>query len=153
MSSLIGTFDGVPVRGLAGTLSEAATDLAAKRLTTGRIFDADGNILRADITSGSSVWQRKAHEILDASPNIRPLKNKGDKFWSEDHVETQFAAWMRESKTKNAHVYINNDYVCGGPHGCQLAVRAILPRGYTMTVHYPGMTEPRILKGVARVDP
>lgn len=110
-------------------------------------------MLRPDVTSGSGPLQRKVHEILDSSPNIRPLMNKNDKFWSEEHVETQFAAWMRGNKVTNADVYINQDYICGGPHGCQLAVRAILPRGSTMTVHYPGMSEPRVFKGVARIDP
>ncbi|WP_329260474.1 hypothetical protein OG223_41350 [Streptomyces sp. NBC_01478] len=151
---LTGTFDGGPLGGgLEVGLSEAASELAGARLTTGRIFDGDGNVLRPDVTSGSGPLQRKVHEILDSSPNIRPLMNKNDKFWSEEHVETQFAAWMRGNKVTNADVYINQDYICGGPHGCQLAVRAILPRGSTMTVHYPGMSEPRVFKGVARIDP
>ncbi|MEH0579111.1 MULTISPECIES: DddA-like double-stranded DNA deaminase toxin [Streptomyces] len=140
-------------RGLGSGLSQAASDLASKRRTTGRIFGSDGTVLRSDITSGSGALQERVHEILESSPNIRPLMNAGDKFWSEEHVETQYAAWMRDGGVTDAHVYINQDYICGGPHGCQLAVRAILPRGSTLTVHYPGMSEPRVFKGVARVDP
>ncbi|MFI6495505.1 DddA-like double-stranded DNA deaminase toxin [Streptomyces sp. NPDC050564] len=142
---------GVPgEEGLGGALSQATTDLAGKRQTTGRMFDENGNVLHEDITSGSSALQKRVHEILDDSPNVRPLTHKNQKFYSEDHVETQFAAWMRDNNVTNAHVYINNDYVCGGAHGCQLAVKAILPRGSTMTVHYPGMSKPRVLTGVGQ---
>jgi RHS repeat-associated protein len=152
--ALTGTFDGSPLGGgLEKGMAKAAADLASVRPTAGRVFDSDGNILRKDVLSGRGYWQRRVHAILDASSNIRPLRSEKDPFHSETHVETQVAAWMRDTKTRNVQIYINNDYICGGPHGCQLAVKAILPRGYSMTVHYPGMDKPRVLTGVARLDP
>ncbi|MFE4826696.1 DddA-like double-stranded DNA deaminase toxin [Streptomyces sp. NPDC056672] len=59
---------------------------------------------------------------------------------------------MRQNGVSDATVVMNNsEGVCGGMYGCQNAIRAILPERSTMSVWYPGATEPAVISGEAVV--
>ncbi|WP_148283070.1 MULTISPECIES: DddA-like double-stranded DNA deaminase toxin [Kitasatospora] len=136
-----------PGCGEPGFVSDAANSLSGRRITTGQIFDASGNPIGPEITSGGGSLADRAQSYLADSPNIRNLPAKA-RYASADHVEAQYAVWMRENGVTDASVVINQNYVCGLPLGCQAAVPAILPRGSTMTVWYPGSGSPIVLRGV-----
>ncbi|MEU6380316.1 DddA-like double-stranded DNA deaminase toxin [Streptomyces sp. NPDC046909] len=128
-------------------VSDALRAISGKRITTGQIFGGDGKQIADEITSGSDDLAKSAQGYLEGSPSIRNLP-KGAKYASADHVEAKYAAWMRNNGVTDAHVVINHNYVCGPPLGCQVSVPAILPRGSTMTVWYPGAGSPMRLSGV-----
>ncbi|MGJ7907520.1 DddA-like double-stranded DNA deaminase toxin [Actinopolyspora sp. H202] len=71
------------------------------------------------------------------------------------HVETRLAWKMRRDKQRHTSVVINNE-LCDrkvssmfAHLGCRRAVRAILPKGYTLDVWEEGATEPTTIRGVA----
>lgn len=112
--------------------------------TTGALYNQAGDLLHTPIVSGGTS------ELIDQSnallqdprsgmPYLNPLAKAG--YPSAQHPETQFATWMRENRVRNAVAVINNDYVCprgAGTMGCQQAVAAILPHGYSLTIQFDG---------------
>ncbi|MFB9739408.1 DddA-like double-stranded DNA deaminase toxin [Streptomyces sp. NPDC057386] len=61
---------------------------------------------------------------------------------------TKFAAAMKEKGIQHAKVVINNtNGVCKARMNCEKAVQAILPKGWTMEVYYPGDRSPVLLTG------
>lgn len=64
------------------------------------------------------------------------------------HVEAKAAQRMREQGITYGVIAINNP-VCDDIYGCEAAIPAILPYGYTLAVWEPNATRPRIFKGKA----
>ncbi|WP_269432061.1 DddA-like double-stranded DNA deaminase toxin, partial [Saccharothrix sp. ST-888] len=117
------------------------------KVTSGRIFDAGGNDISAGISSGSDGTTAAIDDFLKGSPSIS--NPRVGPHPAATHVETKYAWWMRQNGVTDADVVINNPKgVCPFPFGCQAAVPAILPRGSTMRVWYPGATEPKVLEGL-----
>ncbi|MGP3957905.1 DddA-like double-stranded DNA deaminase toxin [Nonomuraea sp. 3N208] len=108
--------------------------------TNGRIFGPDGNEIGPAVSSGSGDVADAINKYLESSPLIaNPPRGPHP---SATHVETWYAWWLKNAGVKHAVVVINNQGgVCGAPFGCMKAVEAILPRGKTMEVWYPGATE------------
>ncbi|MEY9895180.1 RHS repeat-associated protein [Catenulispora sp. MAP12-49] len=112
--------------------------------TTGALYNQSGNLLHGAIESGgSSDLIDESNALLkdprSGMPYLNPLAKAG--YPSAQHPETQFATWMRNNRVKDAVAVINNDYVCprgSGTMGCQQAVAAILPPGYTLTIQFDG---------------
>jgi cellobiose-specific phosphotransferase system component IIA len=87
------------------------------------------------MTSGYDDTSRRVNQILEdiGCPYI-PITAAGD-------VEMKLAALMRDRGTtdpemRNVTLLINQD-PCRGELGCDTLVPAILPTGYTLTVHAP----------------
>ncbi|MFE9097640.1 DddA-like double-stranded DNA deaminase toxin [Streptomyces sp. NPDC007264] len=137
-----GLMRSVDVEGVLGELS-------SKRVTTGRIFDSSGNSIHREIEAGGSSHLVEATDIY-LRQHGAPIHPKAARYPASQHVEAQYAMWMRQNKVTNATVVMNNaEGVCGGMYGCQSAVRSILPEGSTMTVWYPGATKPVVIPGRA----
>ncbi|GAA4932472.1 DddA-like double-stranded DNA deaminase toxin [Streptomyces coeruleoprunus] len=105
--------------------------------TAGQVVDKAGNRIGGVMTSGRTASTRAIDTFLKSSPHAaRP--RAGAEHTAATHVETKIAWRMREHGITHADVVINNSGgVCRGPFSCDQAVRAILPRGSTMTVWYP----------------
>lgn len=139
-------------------VKNAIKDLQNQRVgneTKGRIFDSSGRQIGNDVKSGSDSATSDIDKFLKDSPNIENTRARSGKLLNQPaatHVETKYAWWLRQQENtgiKDVTVVINNAKgVCGYPFGCQSAVRAILPRGTTMRVWYPGATEPEVLEGL-----
>ncbi|MEV1007137.1 DddA-like double-stranded DNA deaminase toxin [Streptomyces sp. NPDC049881] len=129
---------------IAGVLNE----ISSRRVTTGRIFDSSGR-LHGEIQAGGDG---NLVEATDAylRRHGAPINPRATRYPASQHVESQFAMWMRQNGVREATVVMNNDAgVCGGMYGCQRAVRAILPAGSSVSVWYPGASEPEIIAGEA----
>src|SRR5690606_31584855 len=88
----------------AGHIDDALGDLAGQRVTTGRVFDSNGNRLRDDLTSGlqdDPLADAAQARLQELRPMKGPYNVAGD-------VETKLAVWMRDSGVTNADVAINN---------------------------------------------
>ncbi len=128
--------------GLNGAVSSSLRQLAGKRITTGRMYDGNGNSLAGEITSGTDGFTATAQGLLEKSMGKLP---RNAQYPSTTHVETKYAVHMRERGVTEAHVVINHaGGPCSGVYGCKSSVAAILPRGSTMIVHYPGSRTARI---------
>ncbi|MFD0372866.1 polymorphic toxin-type HINT domain-containing protein [Streptomyces sp. NPDC127114] len=130
---------------------QVLSELAGKRETHGRIFDASGKEMHGEIQAGGSGPLVQATDAYLRNHGT-PINPKTKYYPASQHVETQFAAVMRKTRTTSATVVINKKTgVCGGPFGCKGAVQQILPFGYTMTVWYPNAETPEVIKGRAVV--
>ncbi|MFE7646386.1 ricin-type beta-trefoil lectin domain protein [Streptomyces phaeoluteigriseus] len=137
-------------------VEQAHNELAGERPTTGRIFDADGNALGADdgvhqLTSGTDMLSPRANAYLHqaASNGVGPRINPRGRYPQDTHVETKYAAWMRDRGITEVDVVINNAAVCSDFHNCSTAVRAILPKNSVMRVWEAGATEAKEFWGTA----
>jgi RHS repeat-associated protein len=132
-----------------GFIENVLRELGAKRITTGRIFDAAGNEIGPEITSGNSALSEAVQEFLQNSPDFPDIP-AGAKYTVADHVEAQYAMLMREDGITSADVVINKR-ICTGVMSCTAAIRAILPSGSTMNVWFPGVDTPVTIEGVGSV--
>ncbi|MFF2425317.1 DddA-like double-stranded DNA deaminase toxin [Streptomyces mirabilis] len=130
-------------------VAKVLTELAGKRVTTGRIFDSSGKEVFEEIEAGGSG------ALVDATDEYlrkygTAIHPKAKYYPAAQHVESQYAMWMRQNGVTNATVVINKaEGVCGGPYGCLRAVKAILPEGSRMTVWYPDALKPEVILGEA----
>jgi SCP1.201-like deaminase len=129
-------------------VSNALSDLLTKRITTGRMFSSSGTAIGPEITSGSDALSASAQSSLESSPNIGDIP-PGATYASSTHVETKFAQLMEQAGITDSDVVINNPTVCSGPMSCRISVPAVLSRGSTMRVWYPGSNVPITLEGAA----
>jgi RHS repeat-associated protein len=130
-------------------IEQALRQLANKRVTTGQILDSSGKVISREIEAGGSSDLVKQTDAY-LRQNGAPLNPKAEYYPASQHVEAQYAMWMRQKGVTDATVVINNaEGVCSGIYGCQAAVREILPEGSTMTIWYPGATEPVVIPGEA----
>ncbi|WP_434975091.1 DddA-like double-stranded DNA deaminase toxin [Streptomyces collinus] len=125
------------------------TELSDKRVTTGRIFDSSGKEVFQEIEAGGD-----SALVRDTDAYLRehgaPINPKAEYYPASQHVESQYAMWMRQKKITNATVVMNNATgVCVGKYGCLKGVEKILPEGSTMTVWYPGAPKPTVIIGKA----
>jgi len=128
-------------------VTNALGDLAGKRVTTGRIFDSAGNTIADELEAGGSSDLTKATDAY-LRQNGAPINPRAAYYPASQHVEAQYAMWMSQNGVTDATVVMNNaEGVCAGTYGCQGAVQVILPEGSTMTVWYPGATEPVVIRG------
>ncbi|WP_210407995.1 DddA-like double-stranded DNA deaminase toxin [Allokutzneria sp. NRRL B-24872] len=114
--------------------------------TTGVCVVGDGS--HALVTSCRDEDATQAELFLLNSPHF-PRTRQDGAIGAADHVETKIAYRMRTLGITYAAVVINNT-VCGGPLSCPRAVRAILPKGYTLVVWEPEADEPFVLEGRAQ---
>ncbi|WP_327138545.1 hypothetical protein OG585_53475 (plasmid) [Streptomyces sp. NBC_01340] len=118
-------------------------------MTTGRIFDSSGNAIHDEIEAGDSS------DLVEATDKYlrkhgAPINPRAARYPASQHVEAQYAMWMRQNGVNDATVVMNNsEGVCGGMYGCRNAIREILPEGSAMTVWYLGATEPAVIPGKA----
>ncbi|RCW39185.1 nucleic acid/nucleotide deaminase of polymorphic system toxin [Halopolyspora algeriensis] len=104
-------------------------------VTTGIGFDDHGTEVGRIRSTEDHLAEQTYTFLADSVQFPKPLGWRvGDKLATVAHTETKFAMWMRQHGIRNLTVVINHRKVCGRPHGCQVAVRTILPRGSTMTV-------------------
>nr|WSY52134.1 DNRLRE domain-containing protein [Streptomyces sp. NBC_00886] len=130
-------------------VEQVQKELAGKRVTTGRIFDSEGNSIYDEIEAGGNSDLVKETDAY-LRENGAPINPRATYYPAAQHVESQYAMWMRENGIPSATVVMNNtEGVCGGMYGCQSAIKAILPEGSSMSVWYPGATEPVIIPGAA----
>lgn len=128
---------------------QVLSELANKRVTTGRIFDSSGNAIRNEIEAGGSSDLVEATDTY-LRQNGAPINPRATYYPAAQHVESQYAMWMRQNGITDATVVMNNtEGVCGGIYGCQSAITAILPEGSTMIVWYPGAIGPVVIPGGA----
>ncbi|MFJ9023679.1 DddA-like double-stranded DNA deaminase toxin [Streptomyces sp. NPDC102259] len=137
-------------------VKQAQDELAGERQTTGRIFDGDGNALGADdgvhqLTSGTDMLSPRANAYLHqaAGNGVGPRINPRGRYPQDTHVETKYAAWMRDKGITEVDVVINNAAVCSDFHNCSTAVRAILPKNSVMRVWEAGAKEAKEFWGTA----
>ncbi|RCH59726.1 hypothetical protein DT019_38050 [Streptomyces sp. SDr-06] len=123
--------------------------------TQGALRDANGKRIAGlggkydDLLSGEDDLYPVASEYLRTSPS--PLyggKPVGTKFNIATHVETKYAALMKQNGITHATVVINNSNgVCSNRMNCTNAVESILSKGSSLTVYYPGARNPVIILG------
>ncbi|MFH0177127.1 DddA-like double-stranded DNA deaminase toxin [Streptomyces cacaoi] len=137
-------------------VKQAHDELAGERQTTGRIFDGDGNAIGADdgvhqLTSGTDMLSPRANAYLHqaAGNGVGPRINPRGRYPQDTHVETKYAAWMRDRGITEVDVVINNAAVCSDFHNCSTAVRAILPKNSVMRVWEAGAKEAKEFWGTA----
>ncbi|SDK29726.1 SCP1.201-like deaminase [Actinopolyspora mzabensis] len=114
--------------------------------TTGLTYDQDGTELTE--SSGRDDESERARLTLHNStvfPSFDPRGAPG----VYTHVETKYAQRMKERGQTYGVVILNKD-MCTGPQRCMIAVRAILPRGYTLVVWEPGKQHPVTIHGEAQ---
>ncbi|NYH77063.1 hypothetical protein FHR84_000377 [Actinopolyspora biskrensis] len=146
--------------------------------TTGLFVDPDGNEIdrrsggagRSPWQGGAESWQRDQHEreetqqqreqrleseladragaLLITSDHYPELPRDIGRPDVSTHVETKAAQIMRERGNTNGVLVVNNE-ICREPYGCEFAVPAILPRGYTLYVWEPGTDQPHVFHGKA----
>ncbi|MCX4575589.1 RICIN domain-containing protein [Streptomyces sp. NBC_01571] len=130
-------------------VAKVLAQLADKRVTTGRIFDSSGEEVFKEIEAGGGG------ALVDATDEYlrkygTAIHPKAKYYPAAQHVESQYAMWMRQNGVTNSTVVMNNaEGVCGGPYGCLRAVKVILPEGSRMTVWYPGALKPEVIIGEA----
>ncbi|MFE7927532.1 DddA-like double-stranded DNA deaminase toxin [Streptomyces sp. NPDC057456] len=135
--------------GLTKAVSSSLRQLEGKRVTSGTIMDGNGKSLGSDMTSGTDDFSPIAQKLLVQS--MGKLPGKDTPYWTITHVETKYAVYMRQEGITDANVVINHKTgPCQGMYGCTATVEEILPKGSTMTVHYPG-AKPVVLHGRADV--
>ncbi|MGW5248830.1 DddA-like double-stranded DNA deaminase toxin [Streptomyces sp. NPDC004129] len=140
----------------------ARRDLASKRPTVGRIFDAEGKPLGEEdgvhelesgsdsLSSGTNAYIHEAAGRGDEA--IEPIHRLG-RYPQDTHVESKYAAWMRDNGITEANVVVNHPTgMCSDFHNCVDAVGAILPEGSVMNVWEQGASEARQIWGRAPVD-
>ncbi|WP_245563554.1 DddA-like double-stranded DNA deaminase toxin [Longispora albida] len=133
--------------GCTPSAAAAAISNLRGKITSGQMLDSEGKPIGAGVSSGRDESSAKINEFLSQQPDVA-MPPRGAQHPAADHVEVKFAMWMRENGVTDADVIINNPRgVCGGPYSCQVAVPAILPKGATMRVWYPGATTPTVLTG------
>ncbi|MCX4094584.1 DddA-like double-stranded DNA deaminase toxin [Nocardia sp. alder85J] len=142
-------------------------ELKQFRVTRGRIFEnSDGNEIYRDDSEGFRI-EFEMHSGFKEQDLVKSVNdhlhqadsrewNEGHEYPISCHVETKYAAWMRDNPDRLQHavVIINKE---GGPcHddfiiGCDDALEAILPTGSTMRVYYPfnGKIENHLFEGDA----
>ncbi|MER5312950.1 DddA-like double-stranded DNA deaminase toxin [Streptomyces sp. NPDC002773] len=117
-----------------------------------KIPAADTDELRMLMSGEHDSLYGRADELLKSSGHeLYPYKAKGA-YSIASHVETKYAAFMKDNGIQNASVVINNSGVCKSYWNCTNAVEAILPVGSTLKVCYPGSGSPVTLYG-KRVRP
>ncbi|MEV6947333.1 DddA-like double-stranded DNA deaminase toxin [Streptomyces sp. NPDC051172] len=130
-------------------VAKVLAELADRRVTTGRIFDSSGKEVFKEIEAGGGG------ALVDATDEYlrkygTAIHPKAKYYPAAQHVESQYAMWMRQNGVTNATVVMNNaEGVCGGPYGCLRAVKTILPEGSRMTIWYPGALKPEVILGEA----
>ncbi|MEV0742690.1 DddA-like double-stranded DNA deaminase toxin [Streptomyces sp. NPDC050549] len=137
----------------------AHRDIADEHVTTGRIFDSEGNPLGEEdgvhqLVSGSDRLSPSTnahlHEAAANGDEAIPAIHRLGRYPQDTHVESKYAAWMRDSGTTEADVVINHpEGMCSDFHNCVDAVGAILPRNSVMRVWERGATEAREIWGRA----
>ncbi|SDJ38854.1 SCP1.201-like deaminase [Actinokineospora alba] len=100
------------------------------RKTHGRWVDEAGRIHEA--VSGRDGDSAEAWRILQEAEIPVPAEPV-----AVTHVEIKLAARMVRESRRHMEVVINNR-PCPGRFGCDVLLPAILPEGYSMTVHGPG---------------
>jgi len=134
----------------AATDAKWAADRIATIATEGKTvmlaYDEDGFEHR--FTSGEDGDHDSVVSALD---EIGYPRNKAGRYPAASHVETKLAYWMREGDVAFVVAVINNNGgPCSrGPQSCRALVQALLPRGSTMLVWWPGQNEPTPLRGGA----
>lgn len=118
-----------------------------KKRTTGLFFWGDGN--KSFVSGEDEDAERAVDAMKDAG---LPFPERGAPHPAAAHVETKIAAWMVEEDIVRGVVVINNERgPCGadgqGPFTCAVAVRAILPKGSSLAVWFPGAVESVTLEG------
>jgi hypothetical protein len=135
--------------GAAGRVKpgEIASSLG-NHVTTGQVVDGARKPIGAPVKSGETGSWKEIESFLASSPNIKNPPH--GPHVAATHAEAKIAWAMRHRpEIKSADVVINNPKgVCGIPYGCSAAVPAILNKGQTMRVWYPGATEWKVLEGV-----
>ena len=96
----------------------------------GLLYDTKGDPL------SDQVW--KADPRIKHA-DLREPWASADNYVSRWHVEGQVAAWMRQTGTRKAVLYLNIP-PCGGgdppdPVRCEASLKKMLPKGYTLDVH------------------
>lgn len=117
---------------------------ADAKLTTGLYYDPDGTEHR--VTSGRQDISARIEELPRSSGKVAmPAVGEHPAI---THVETKIAMRMREAEVTTGVVVINNEEgPCPGPFSCQAVLGVVLPAGYTLTVWWPGRTEPQTFAG------
>ncbi|WP_408641835.1 DddA-like double-stranded DNA deaminase toxin [Saccharopolyspora oryzae] len=109
--------------------------------TVGLAFDLEGNpeLVDRDLRSEQGAEASEIDRFLRNSPRF-PRQRRGDvPIAAAAHVEAKVAMEMRKRGIRHLVLVINNPRgVCRGDWGCGPAVRAILPRGHSITVWVPG---------------
>ncbi|MER7668140.1 DddA-like double-stranded DNA deaminase toxin [Kitasatospora sp. NPDC096128] len=121
------------------TVARVLEELKGKRVTTGRILDPEtGADIHDEIEAGGfSDLVKETDDYLRVHGS--PIHPKAKVYTAAQHVEAQYAMWMRNNGVKSASVVMNNDTgVCSGRYGCKGAIEAILPANSSMRVWYPG---------------
>ncbi|MFD2010259.1 polymorphic toxin-type HINT domain-containing protein [Streptomyces narbonensis] len=127
-------------------VAQILSELANKRVTTGRLF-SNSKEMHAEIEAGGNSPLVQATDAY-LRQHGAPINPRVKYYPAAQHVEAQYAMVMREGRTKSATVVMNNRAgVCGDMYGCQGAVAKILPVGYTMEVWYPGAEAAKIIHG------
>ncbi|GAA2469664.1 SCP1.201-like deaminase [Streptomyces mauvecolor] len=137
------------------TFDELRPYLKTGDKTQGALRDANGKRIAGlggkydDLLSGEDDLYAVANEYLRTSPS--PLyggKPAGVKFNIATHVETKYAALMKQNGIDHATVVINNSNgVCSNRMNCTNAVESILSKGSSLTVYYPGAQNPVVILG------
>ncbi|WP_398933295.1 DddA-like double-stranded DNA deaminase toxin [Streptomyces sp. 130] len=125
--------------------------------TSGLAFFEDGTPYIDDLLR--SGRDANAEQIFEYLNKLDEFKHWPGYNSLAGHVETKLA-WLMRKKGKpgeTVDVVINKNFVCprvDGPNdvGCKQTVPAILPKGMTINVHYPGYKEPLPLEGKADWD-
>lgn len=125
-------------------------DPAKTKVTTGIGFDDQGKE-HVRLASGRDDVSAAAQERLAASPQYPkpPGWRPGMLFAAAEHSETKHAIWMRAHGIRHLTVVINHPRLCGPPYGCEVAVRTLLPKGWTMNVVSSASGRTWTLRGVA----
>ncbi|KAA5836928.1 DddA-like double-stranded DNA deaminase toxin [Saccharopolyspora hirsuta] len=131
-------------------VGKTSVEIAHLKPTVGLAFDEEGRRALADrdLRSKQDGEAREIDRFLRDSPDFPKQRRPDVPVAAAAHVEMKVAMEMRKRGIRHITLVINNPRgICRGDWGCIPAVRAILPRGHSITVWVPGAAVPCELHG------
>jgi hypothetical protein len=134
----------------AANATWAAAEIAklnGERVTTGRLFTADGTSRKIGSSEAGREYQFARYVIKQVSGGER--ERYRTMAAASSHVETKAAAGMTLDYIKYAVLVINNKRgVC---LACRNAIPVVLRKGYRLIVWAPGDISPTVLDGEGEI--
>jgi nucleic acid/nucleotide deaminase of polymorphic system toxin len=128
----------------AGWAADRIASISDEKVTTMLAYDQDGAEHRF-----ASAEDANAEKVVKVLEELKYEPDRTGRYPAASHAEPKLAYWMRTAGVTSVVAVINNDEgVCKrGEQACTAIIRAMLPRGSTLLVWYPGASKPTELTG------